>query len=242
MSTESPEDVPLRRLAAVLTDLVDAADCQRCLDQIEDYIDRQLAGHDYRRQLPAIARHLDQCVRCAEDYALVYEVRRNAAALPQPASIPPARLEFLRRPPETPVAERLDQHSALRAALSVEGARLTVTLSPALLAALPPPPAQAMALRSVEAPLLLTIAFEQPSPQIASLQLSAHRHPPASVLILLRVQVELYDREWPDLAGIAVRLSLGQEQREAATDAWGAAIFSNIPQVRLSDLAVTVEA
>ncbi|MBA3468381.1 MAG: hypothetical protein H0T53_01930 [Herpetosiphonaceae bacterium] len=241
MTTDHRGDEHLRRLAVVLTDAIDTADCQRCLDQIEFYIDHQLAGRDYRRLLPASAQHLDQCVRCAEDYAMVYELRRNEAALPQPTTIPAARLDFLRRPTQAQGAERLDQHSALRAALSTDGARLTVTLSPALLAALPAP-TQAMALRSSAAPPLLTIAFEQPTAQIATLQLSAHRHPPASDLFLLRVQVELYDRAWPELAGIAVHLILGQEQRDAATDAWGEAVFSAIPQSCLADLSVTVEA
>jgi hypothetical protein len=138
------------------------------------------------------------------------------------------------------------EHDALRAALSATGPRLTVTLSPALLSVtqrIPAPPAaRPMALRSVDAPPLLTIDFAQPSPQIASLHLSAHRHPPGSDTLLLRVQVALLNREWPDLAGIPVRLSIGQEHQEAATDAWGEAIFSAIPQDRLGDLAVTVEA
>jgi hypothetical protein len=253
MTTEHGGDEHLRHLAVVLTDAIDEADCQRCLDQLETYIDHQLAGRDYRRLLPAVARHLDQCVRCAEDYALVYEVRRAEAASAQsrvaalPAAVPAPNLEFLGHPPATrpvpaPPAAGLAEHDALRAALSAAGPRLTVTLSPALLAILPPPPPRPMALRSVDSPPLLTIDFSQPSPQIATLHLSAHRHPPGSDTLLLRVQVALLNHEWPDLAGIPVRLSIGQEQQEAATDAWGEAIFSDIPQDRLGDLAVTVEA
>ncbi|HYF65214.1 MAG TPA: hypothetical protein VD886_20470 [Herpetosiphonaceae bacterium] len=247
MTTEHRGDGHLRRLAVVLTDTIGEADCQRCLDQLERYIDHQLAGRDYRGLLPAVAQHLDQCVRCAEDYALVYDVRRadadSAQGVPAlPASIPAPNLDFLARPATHGAsAARLDQQNALRAALAADGARLTVTLSPALLAALPAPAARPMALRSVDAPPLLTIAFEQPTPQIATLHLSAHRHPPASETLLLRVQVALHNREWPDLAGIPVRLSLGSEQRESDTDAWGEAVFSDIPQDRLGDLSVTVE-
>jgi hypothetical protein len=253
MTTEHGGDEHLRHLAVVLTDAIDEADCQRCLDQLETYIDHQLAGRDYRRLLPAVARHLDQCVRCAEDYALVYEVRRAEAATEWapalPASVPAPNLEFLGRAATQPFpapAASLAEHDALRAALSAAGPRLTVTLSPALLLAVTQgataPAARPMALRSVDAAPLLTIDFAQPSPQIASLHLSAHRHPPGSDTLLLRVQVALLNREWPDLAGIPVRLSIGQEQQEAATDAWGEAIFSAIPQDRLGDLAVTVEA
>src|SRR5689334_3871436 len=84
-----------RRLAQALLAQFDDAACAACLDGLEEYIADQAAGEDYLTRWPAVARHLDSCVACAEAYALLYELRVDIRAAPLPAGIPEADLSFL---------------------------------------------------------------------------------------------------------------------------------------------------
>ncbi|HEU4328241.1 MAG TPA: hypothetical protein VFS21_34205 [Roseiflexaceae bacterium] len=63
----------LRLLAQLLTTTPDPHACTLCRDQLETYINKQLAGEDYMAQLPEVAQHLDQCVDCAEIYEQRYD-------------------------------------------------------------------------------------------------------------------------------------------------------------------------
>jgi hypothetical protein len=62
------------------------------------------------------------------------------------------------------------------------------------------------------------------------------------LLCTLSVRVAIAEREWPDLEGIAVRLTLGDVPRQASTDVWGEALFTQVPRAALSSLQIEIVA
>ena len=84
------EEGKVHRFLALLQSQPTGADCQRCIEQLPDYVEVQLADGAYQMQFPFVVQHLDSCVACAEAYAGVYEgvyemvlAERNGR-LPQP--------------------------------------------------------------------------------------------------------------------------------------------------------------
>jgi hypothetical protein len=238
------------RLAQALLAPVDEADCMACLDALEEYITDQLAGADYASRWPAVARHLDSCVACAESYALLYETRLASHCLPQPARIPVADLSFLlagAAGPLAPDALRADRPARLRAAIGTavkhSGARMWLTLSRVLLNLLPPPSTSpALAFRGGESAPLLELTLDEPGAKVERLQLSAYAELDAPERCTVRIQLTLHDRAWPDLAGVRVTLVAGDDQRQATTDAWGETVFADVPVAALLGLQVEVDA
>jgi hypothetical protein len=240
-----------RRLAQALLAPVGEAACTACLDTLEEYITDQLAGADYVSRWPAAAQHLDSCVACAESYALLYEVRLASRAAPQPARVPAADLSFLQAgaagpllPDDLRAARRAWRlRAALGAAVERTGARLRLTLSRSLLNLLPPPSAgPALAFRSGEGAPLLELALDEPGAEVEQMQLSAYAESEGSEQCVVRIQLALRDHAWPDLAGVRVTLVAGDERRQAATDAWGEAVFAAVPVAALLGLQVEVDA
>jgi hypothetical protein len=224
-----------RRLARLLIAEPDPAACERCLDALEAYCAAQIAGGD--PALPEVTSHLDSCVACSESYALMYESLLVAANLPEPASYPQPNLAFLKRESATPVSGRT-LSEVLALAVERAGGVVRLRLSQLLLDLLPPP--TALALRSGAAPLM-EIMISAPGELVEGLTAAAL--PEADPLLCtLSVRVAIAEREWPDLEGIAVRLSVGDVQRQASTDVWGEALFAQVPRAALSSLQIEVEA
>lgn len=238
-----------RRLAESLLARPDAADCERCLDEIEAYVAAQLASDDYAARFPAVAEHLDRCVACAESYALLYEAL--AAPAPEPATIPAPDLSFLEPGATGPLSpDQLRRRRAaarlrdlLQGALSRAGAALRVQLSAPLLAAAAAlrSDAPAPALRSGEAAPLYTIEIEEPGPGVERLELVAYPAAGDPASCALRVQLALVGREWPDLAGVTVMLRGPGFERRLSTDAWGEASAAGIPLAALPELTLEVQ-
>jgi len=42
--------------------------CDQCFDQLDSYLDLQLAGHDADTAFPGLHAHLHGCPACREDY------------------------------------------------------------------------------------------------------------------------------------------------------------------------------
>jgi hypothetical protein len=220
----------VERLARLLTQATNADGCRRCLDALEEYCARQLAGEPVAQLLPEVAEHLDLCVACAESYALVYESLLAGDGLPE-APAPAPDLSFL-----TPLRGARLAPPQLRSlgpllseAVGRAGARLRLTLSDQLLALLPPRGPE-LALRAPGEPeLLFELAIETPGAAVEQLAVAgiATVDPQRCDL---RVRATLRGREWPDLAGIAVTLRYAGQERRATTDAWGEALFSGVPR------------
>jgi hypothetical protein len=225
-----------RGLARVLVMGDDENRCEACLDGLEEYVEAQLAGEDYARRFATLAAHLDSCVECAEAYAMLYEVRLAEAEgrLPSPAAMPPPDLSFL---PSSSGPRTLLE--ALDGVVSRAGTRLRITLSKALLELLPRPSGPALAFRGGEEPPRHQLDLERPAAHVAQIQLAIYDRQADSVSV--QVKVALEGREWPDLGEIPVALSAGAAGRLAMTDAWGVAVFDDVPVTSLDGLQVDVE-
>lgn len=203
-------------------------------DQLHDYIAAQLAGEPYRTQFPTIALHLDACVECAELYDRLYvaALAVQQDTLPLPVLLPEPDLSFLA--PLTP--SLLDQ---MRSAFRRIGEQLTLHLTPDLLPTLRP----ALATAALRAPtaearyheLLLELTGDE-----WPFTLRAYRDAQQPDACLVEVQLTLPDRTWPDLGEIGVQLTGPMTPRTALTDAWGLAVFENVPVTSLAELQITV--
>lgn len=207
--------------------------CAACLAQIDDYVAAQLDGRDYAALFPEVALHLDACLDCTGAYARLYDTEWAARmnALPALARVPEPDLSFLGA--ESP-ADRL------RDAVRRIGGRLTLRLSPDLLAQLRPTPTAA-ALRAPQDTrryheTLLTL---EPTPDLP-IGLAAYRDAQRPQMCLVEVTVEPPDRAWPDLGGIEVALATRDAEQFGVTDDWGLASFENVPVDDLAGLMVSV--
>jgi hypothetical protein len=240
-----------RRLAEALIEPTDEAACVACLNALEPYVDTQLAGGDYQMIWPAVARHLDSCVLCAESYARIYEIRLLGDTLPVPPAIPEPDLGFLQRTSPAPlieqqstlgdVATRLGE--ALASAVERSGERLRLRLSSALLELLPPPLATAPAMRSAtsEGTLLVDLTLPEPSAAVERFRFSVHARQGAPDRSIVRVEIALRGREWPDLADVPITLDVDGDRHEHSTDAWGEAIFEDVPTAAVPRLQIEVD-
>ena len=50
--------------------------CSACLDQVSQYVDRELAEGDAAERMPQVKQHLDQCEVCFEEYRVLRELAR----------------------------------------------------------------------------------------------------------------------------------------------------------------------
>jgi hypothetical protein len=238
-----------RRLAETIVEQPGAQVCAQCLDALEAYVEAQLAGRDYAALQPEVARHLDQCVACAEAYALIYEARLAEVALPAQARIPAPDVGFLepsvvgRITPDQLRARRTpDLRDLVRRSIAQLGATLRVTFSHTLLDALsatPQTPTLAYREQPQQAPLY-DIVIDNPTPDVEQLQMTVHPDLQSTDRCTLRVRVALPGRDWPDLAGIAVLARLSGVKHHATTDPWGEAIISDLPLADLPELHVEV--
>jgi hypothetical protein len=62
----------------------DEIDCSSCLDQINRYVELELATGEPQRALPLVAHHLAQCKVCHEEYQLLRELALLEAHGQQP--------------------------------------------------------------------------------------------------------------------------------------------------------------
>lgn len=225
------------RLAQTITIQHSEAEHSACLDALEGYIDAQLAQRDYVRLFPAVAQHLDSCVACAASYALIYDARTVEAPALDHIRVPEPNLGFLQ-----PGRPALLQRRLREAVERITPQRLRVTLSQALLDLFLPPQTPALALRSIasDAPLL-TMTLDQLGDEQLQILLSIYEEHGAPDLCTLRSQVTLADREWPDLAGMSVAITVGGAQRQATTDPWGEAVFACVPRTALDGLQIEVD-
>lgn len=218
----------------------DAATTQHYVPQLDAYIAAQLTGEPYLERFPAVTIHLDGCVTCAEAYARLYELALadSTETLAEPHSMPEPDLSFLQ-----PFAiERLG--AQLRDALHWVGERLTLQFTPELLPALRMQPA----LGSVRAPadeerygeIILRLTPEQTG-NIWPASITAYRDKQHPSTCLIEVEVQPPGRSWPDLGEIGVAIRLGDQSDTTTTDAWGLAVFANVPVEGLAEMQIAVD-
>ena len=137
----------------------------------------------------------------------------------------------------------------LRDAVQQVGERISLQLSAAFLPMLRP----AYALSATRGPggnqggdqryseLLLQLQPEATLQMVWPVALAAYRDAQQPTVCLIEVTVEPTDRAWPELEGIVVTLTLGEEARTATTDPWGLVSFADVPVVALGEMNVAVK-
>ena len=60
--------------------------CEQCFEELDRFVELELAGQDAEARVPGMRAHLDGCQACAEDYASLREF--VAAGRPRPSSWP----------------------------------------------------------------------------------------------------------------------------------------------------------
>lgn len=232
------EEGKVHRFLALLQSQPTEADCQRCIEQLPDYVEVQLADGAYQMQFPVVVQHLDSCVACAEAYARVYEVGRaeRNGRLPQPAHIPAPDLSFLGISPSL--------WAVLQTALQQTQTRLTLQLDAALAALLTPAPSLALTRSGDDArfgeQILSLIPDLVPETQLP-FSLATYADKENEALCLVEITVEPPGLSWPDLGGSNVVLSYGDVVLTGTTDDWGTAVFANIPRADLENLHLEIQ-
>ncbi|MFN8446670.1 MAG: hypothetical protein U0175_38110 [Caldilineaceae bacterium] len=219
----------------------DDALCAQIRSRLYDYVVAFVNWNQDRTtfDLSAFAdlrQHLDGCVACSEAFSRLYTAVVQPMSSESLGSIPEPDLSFLR--PKESLSEQL------RRALSRVGETIRLQLSGDLLPALRPALAIG-ALRSSQGQeygeLLLQL---DPPAELADrlpTAISVYRAGSSPVRCLVEVTVTLPDRAWPDLAGIPVTLSIGQQVRTQQTDAFGVASFEGIAIEELPAVAIEVK-
>lgn len=219
----------------------DDALCTQIQSRLYDYVVAFVNWNQDRTafDLSAFAdlrQHLDSCVPCSEAFSRLYTALVQPLSSAAMGSVPEPDLSFL-RPKES-------LSNQLRRALSQVGETIRLELSADLLPALRPALATG-ALRSSQAPeygeLLLQLDPPAELAELLPTSISVYRAGNSPVRCLVEVTVTLPDRAWPDLAGIPVTLSIGQQERAQQTDAFGVASFEGIAIEELPAVAVSVK-
>ncbi|GAA5528081.1 hypothetical protein [Herpetosiphon gulosus] len=216
----------MQHLVKTLVVPVDQHACETCCDQLAIYAERNQRIAQQHLP-PAIQHHLDACVGCSEYFAAL---DRSFTAVVGDLPVPQPDLSFLNQAPSW--------YKKVAAALAMVGNHIQISLNQSLLdgfAALQP--AQPALRGENTQPLQLTF-----TPSIQPLrEINLAIYPAEANLCRVRVQVQLHDREWPDLANINVHLIAPSGRRSTETDVWGEAVFGEVQEADVAGLTVEIE-
>lgn len=238
--TEQENGQPSARVQAFLAMLrqqPNEDDCRICLSQLPDYVDAQQAQKEVKTQFAWTRQHLDSCVACAQAYGPLFDLVLADAQnqLPRPEHIPTPDLSFLTAVPHLP--------TALSQAIQQTRQRFTLQFNELLTNLLAPPPQTAPTRATGEGRysqklLELTPAQLPEATLPITLTTFADQEQPGRCLV--EITVEPPGLSWPDLAGRAVTLTVGEQTLTAQTDEWGTAVFPNILSLNLDTLNLDV--
>ena len=222
------------------TDVEEPLTCTECEALLPDYVQAQQSGEGGEARWEPVAVHLSGCPHCAEARAEL-ELLIEQAYTPggqRPERTPAPDLSFLdpgrTGTPAAPQTWQLDNLG-----------RLIVEFTDELLGSLLPParqPAFAWVGIKSSAPGVLFELPIQTSDADLHVTIQAERARAASDHCVLSVQVDIPSRGgWPHLAGTAVTLKQSDhEPRQEWTDAFGEAVFDEIPVENLGGLVIEV--
>ncbi|GIV98428.1 MAG: hypothetical protein KatS3mg057_3085 [Herpetosiphonaceae bacterium] len=254
MNDDAHQAEQARRLAHLLIITDDNDVCRECLDALDEYIDTQI-GSVNSSTFNELAQHMDRCVACSEAYALLYEARLAEVAPLEPEHIPEPDLSFLApntAGPLTPSQLRAQRRAArLREALAQAivraGSRLKLIFSRPLLdalSALDSAGRPALAMRSATGPdkPLIELQINEPGAVVELLDLAVYSNQRSQERCTLRVRVSLQGCDWPNLAGVSIRLLLAGGEYSMFSDPWGEAVFEDIFLEDLPALQLEIDA
>jgi hypothetical protein len=200
--------------------------CAECRNQLGAYVEAGLAGLDAAARFPAVGAHLAACADCRQAHD---ELR---ALLSMPLAEPPVRPHFdFSYLPAATIAEEATARPWRLDALG----RLIIQFSADLLRGLQGPALQPSYLKGAAAE---PVEYALPAP-VGGLNVHIRAEPDRRDPGRLHVAVEVAvaGRSWPDLAGSVVSLARGGEELEKQeTDAFGVAVFEDVPAEALPEL------
>jgi hypothetical protein len=218
---------------ALASDQEDPLTCQRCEEQLADYIDAEQRGQATHPAFAAVRRHLQLCPHCARAYrelAALIDVAYGEP-LPAPDRQPAFDFSFLPAQPG-------------RTAWWDDLGRFIVQFSTDLLASFQPtvllPATIRVKTETPEAPLFV---YTQAQPERdLRLTITVTADPGDAGRCIIVVEAERPSRGgWPNLGGTQVTLKRGgQEVGSEWTDEFGKTLFAGIERTALPELAVEV--
>lgn len=199
--------------------------------ELSAYVDAQMQYADDDPAFEQTRIHLDSCVRCAEQYATLYDEAFDA--LVAQVRVPP--LPFLRRDPT--LLERLQQ--AVRTQMTQVGIQFSAALNELLQ---PPPLATVRSGTGRYERQLLQLSTDDTAIFSPSLPYGVTVFADAedATAMLVQVSIQPPDKEWPDLDGYRVTLTTGEISTTQETDAQGEVAFADVPRDALSDMQITI--
>jgi len=85
MNTERAAE-HLRLIAALLGPAEPELTCEQCFEQLDRYVEFELAGADADRAVPGMQAHLTGCPACRDDHNSLHEFVASGTAGEPPAS------------------------------------------------------------------------------------------------------------------------------------------------------------
>lgn len=216
------------------------ADCRACQDMLSAYVDAELSGNDVASAFPAVHQHLAGCTTCGP----IHGELKALLALEQseefdvPPVAPTFDFGYLSQSATTPDSQPQPASQTWR--LDALG-RLIIQFSADLLRSLQGPTLQPSYLKG-DASQPLTYALIGAVDDL-DVRISAEpvRNNPDRYDV--EVEVDIPSRGgWPNLAGSVVALLVqSQEFDRQETDAFGKALFEDVPADALAGVAIVVE-
>ncbi|MCB0249705.1 MAG: hypothetical protein KDI07_14120 [Anaerolineae bacterium] len=221
-------------------DVFPTADCRACQNQLSAYVDTALAGNDAAAAFPTTHAHLDGCATCQE----ARDELRALLALEQSGELaaPPlaASFDFSYLPARPPAAASEPKPAGQPWRLDALG-RLVIQFTADLLRAMQGPALQPSYLKSdAPQPLIYALTGTVDDLDVRINAEPARRNPDRYDV---EVDVDIPSRGgWPNLAGsVVVLLVQSEEFDRQETDAFGKALFENVPADALPGVAIVVE-
>jgi hypothetical protein len=227
----------------------DRLTCAECEERMPGYITAMAAGQAGEALWHTVALHVQTCPRCAATYADLTDMLAigNHERGVEPPSYPAPRMPFARakrsppRPARRTVFAQVGRSApALPWRLDQLG-RLVVELSADLVSALRVAPAAPAFAKASAQPVLIQLALADAVEDLeVTIVVRQARGAPDSCSIT--VQVHIPSRGgWPSMAGSEVSLHRGADELAIeVTDAFGNAVFEDVPADDFSQLVVII--
>ncbi len=222
-----------RRLQAALSDELM---CEICQQRLAEYAQTQDLHAPLAPELREVAGHLAHCEACSAEYAALQALSRaseadDVAAIP----VPEPDLSFLPRPRSTKASPvwRWDDLG-----------RLIVQFTEELLRTFAPPPALQPVLATKDAEeetVLLQFSLGEDTLEDLAVTLTAYAEAGDPDVCRVTAEVSVAGREWPDLAGTEVVLTIGEQVQTKMTDEWGKVLFKGVRRADLPRLAFQIK-
>lgn len=208
------------------------------LERLHQYVNLQLRGGAYQQHDSDLTNLLDGNPGLAEAYALLYELEAAVLTdnLSNPDHVPDPDLSFLTASPS--LAERLAEQ------VTRTSREIVLRFSEDLLALLRPGPQLAAGLRQADSGRYGTLLYTLDGQSLGDplpLTLNAYADQEQPDFCLIEIEVVLPDRSWPDLAGVVVALTQRERLLQSETDAWGLAVFENVPIALLPETRIVLQ-